>query len=62
MAPTDHRHNFLAGSSFFFTVDLVKRHLTRSKAMGFAKCSIHPTRSIGRKPAYADFDKKSDTP
>ena len=27
-------------------IDLAKRHLTRSKAMGFAKCSTHPTRCI----------------
>jgi hypothetical protein len=28
---------FIAGGSFFFTVNLAKRHLTRSKAMGFAR-------------------------
>jgi hypothetical protein len=29
-----------------FTADLAERHLTRGKAMGFAKSSTHPTRWI----------------
>ena len=34
---TGHRRNFIAGGSFFFTVNLAERHSMRGKAMGFAR-------------------------
>src|SRR5205814_6429710 len=42
---TGYRHNFLAGGSFFFTVDPADRQL---QGDGFRKRSTHPT-SYGRK-------------